>query len=77
MAFLSSLLITAPSGVWPTIINAFEAVGNYAWAIILLTICIKLVMSPLDFFNKKISRKNAQIQAVLAPEMAKIQKQLA
>lgn len=75
MAFLSSLLITAPSGVWPTIINAFEAVGNYAWAIILLTICIKLVMSPLDFFNKKISRKNAQIQAVLAPEMAKIQKQ--
>ena len=75
MAFLSSLLITAPTGVWPSIINAFEAVGNYAWAIILLTICIKLVMSPLDFFNKKISRKNAKVQAVLAPEMAKIQKQ--
>lgn len=75
MAFLSSLLITAPTGVWPTIINAFEAVGNYAWAIILLTICIKVIMSPLDFFNKKISRKNAKVQAVLQPEMLKIQKQ--
>ena len=75
MAFLSSLLITAPTGVWPTIINAFEAVGNYAWAIILLTICIKVIMSPLDFFNRKISRKNAKVQAVLQPEMLKIQKQ--
>ncbi len=75
MAFLSSLLITAPSGVWPTIINAFNSVGNYAWGIILLTVCIKIIMSPLDFFNKKISRKNAKVQAVLQPEMLKIQKQ--
>ncbi len=75
MAFIGSLLITAPTGMWPSIINAFNSVGNYAWGIILLTICIKLVMSPLDFFNKKVTRKNAQMQAVLQPEMVKIQKQ--
>ncbi len=75
MAFIGSLLISAPTGMWPSIINAFNSVGNYAWGIILLTICIKLVMSPLDFFNKKVTRKNAKMQAVLQPEMAKIQKQ--
>ena len=75
MAFIGSLLISAPTGMWPSIINVFNSVGNYAWGIILLTICIKLVMSPLDFFNKKVTRKNAKMQAVLQPEMAKIQKQ--
>ena len=75
MAFIGSLLISAPTGMWPSIINAFNSVGNYAWGIILLTICIKLVMSPLDFFNKKVTRKNAKMQAVLQPEMVKIQKQ--
>ena len=75
MAFLSNLLIAQPTGLWPSIINIFGNVGNYAWAIILLTIAIKVIMSPLDFFNKKISRKNAKMQTVLQPEMAKIQKQ--
>ena len=38
MAFLSNLLIAQPTGLWPSIINIFGNVGNYAWAIILLTI---------------------------------------
>ena len=32
-------------------------------------------MSPLDFMNKKVARNNARMQAVLAPQMAKLQKQ--
>lgn len=75
MAFITSLLLTQPTGFWPTIIFTFSKVGNYAWGIVLLTICIKLVMLPLDFFNKKVSKKNARMQAVLQPEMVKLQKQ--
>lgn len=70
------LLVSVPTGMWATIIDAFVSfLTNYAWAIILLTVCIKLVLSPLDFMNKKVSRDNTRMQAVLAPQMAKLQKQ--
>ncbi|MBR4407676.1 MAG: membrane protein insertase YidC [Clostridia bacterium] len=73
---MTNLLVSAPTGLWATIINAFvDFVFNYAWAIILITIIIKLVLSPLDFMNKKVSRDNAKMQATLGPQMAKLQKQ--
>lgn len=75
MAVLN-LLIAEPTGVWPTIIGWFtNSIASYAWAIIVLTLVIKVVMSPLDFFNKKINRDNMKVQAVLQPEMAKLQQQ--
>jgi len=74
--FMIDLLVAAPGGLWASIINAFVSfITNYAWAIILLTIVIKLVLSPLDFMNKKVSRDNANMQATLAPQMARLQKQ--
>ena len=76
MANLSTLLVNTPGGLWTTIINFFESgVASFALAIILLTVCIKLLMSPLDFMNKKVARDNARMQAVMAPQMAKLQKQ--
>lgn len=76
MAYLSTLMVETPGGLWASIINFFESgVASFALAVILLTICIKLLMSPLDFMNKKVARNNARMQAVLAPQMAKLQKQ--
>ena len=70
-----STAIKTPTGVWEKIIMAFNGgIQNYAWAIIVFTIVLKLVMLPLDFFNKKISAKNAEVQAVVQPEVEKIQK---
>lgn len=60
--------------LWVKVINFLNnSIGNYAWAIILLTVVIKLAMSPLDFFNKKTSRKNAVMQAKIQPELQKLQ----
>lgn len=67
-----NLLSTAPSGFWPNIINFFGKVGNYALGIILLTLAIKIVMLPIDFFNRKISLKNTEITRTLQPEMDRI-----
>ena len=59
--------------MWTSIISWFsDFVGNYAWAIILLTLVIKLLLLPLDFFNKKVTRKNAKMQAVIQPELEKV-----
>lgn len=60
--------------MWTSVISWFnDAIGNYAWSIILLTLAIKLLMLPLDFFNKKSTRKNAKMQAVIQPELTKVQ----
>ena len=76
MDFISTLMVDTPASLWTSIIGFFESgIANFALVIILLTICIKLVMSPLDFMNKKVARDNSRMQAVIAPQMAKLQKQ--
>jgi YidC/Oxa1 family membrane protein insertase len=73
-----NLLVIAPTGFWQTLIEFFNTfILDYAWAIIVLTICIKLILSPLDFFNKKVSRDNIKMQSELAPQLQKLQKQYA
>lgn len=62
--------------MWISIISWFNgAFINYAWSIIILTILIKLIMTPLDFYNKKITRKNAKMQKVIQPQIEKLEKQ--
>lgn len=73
MDIIGNLLVSTPSGLWFTIFDAFESfVLNYAWAIILITVCIKLILSPLDLMNKKVSRDNARMQAVIGPQMEQL-----
>ncbi|MGI5842199.1 MAG: YidC/Oxa1 family membrane protein insertase [Christensenellales bacterium] len=62
--------------LWVKIITWFTSgVSSYVWAVVLLTIAIKIIMTPLDFFNKKSSRKNTKMQAVIQPQLEKLKKQ--
>ena len=73
-----SLLVVEPTGMWQSIISIFESfILNYAWAIIVLTICIKIILTPLDFLNKKVARDNSRMQEVVGPDLKKLQKQYA
>lgn len=75
MATIVNVLATAPTGLWEKIIFAFNgAFKNYALAIIILTLCIKLVMLPLDFINRRSSAKMTEVQEKLQPKMAEIQR---
>lgn len=75
MAVLNSLLAGVLVDMWVNIITWFNTnVGNYALAIIILTVIIKLVLTPLDFLNKKVTRKNSNMQKVIQPELEKLQK---
>lgn len=76
--FLGAAAITAPTGVWEAIIIWFNSwITNYGWAVIVFTLLLKLLLSPMDFYNKKITDKNNKMQAVIKPEIDKIQKQYA
>ena len=69
------ILAVMPTGLWEKIIFAFNsAVKNYALAIILLTLVIKLVLLPVDFINRRSSAKMTQIQTKLQPKMQEIQR---
>ena len=60
--------------MWGAVIGLFSFIPSWGWMIIVFTVCLKLILSPLDFWQRKISRENMKKQAVLQPELAKIQK---
>lgn len=71
MAFISSLLSVAePSGVWISIIKAFEAVtNNYVLAVIFLTVVIRVAWGFVDLISKFNSQKMGEINNKLQPEL--------
>ena len=79
MDFLNMLLsVEAPTGLWANLINWLEgSIASYALVIILLTLLIKLVMVPFDFYNKFVTKKNQMMMVKIQPELEKINKHYA
>ena len=70
----NQLLIT--KAFWSSCINFFvDFLGNYGWAIILFTIVLKLILSPLDILQRKAMKSQMKMQANLQPQIAKLQQQ--
>jgi len=70
--------VAHPTGLWANIIDWLEGgIANYAIVIILLTLIIKVVMLPFDFYNRYVSKKNSIVMAKLQPELNKINKSYA
>ncbi|MEG1581641.1 MAG: YidC/Oxa1 family membrane protein insertase [Clostridia bacterium] len=77
MAYVTSLIaaVPVPGGLWESFILALgNCVINYGWTIILFTIIIKLILSPLDLYIKYASKKSTLMQQKLQPRIAIIQK---
>lgn len=69
-------LTLAVGGLWGTIINWFMSfIPNFGVTIIIITVLIKLLMSPLEVHQKITAKKNAEKQAILQPKLEKLQKQ--
>ncbi len=65
----------APSGAWPAIINWVQSfIGSYGWTIIFITVILKLIMMPLDFWMKLGQKKMSISQKALAPELEMLKK---
>lgn len=74
MANLIALAVF-PNGVWENVIFAFNsAFKNYALAVIILTLAIKLVTLPIDYFNRRSTKRMSEVQEKIAPKMKEIQK---
>lgn len=67
--------LAAPHDLWTIILNwILGSVVNYGWTILLFTMLVKFVLSPLDFGVKYTSKKQSLIQKKCAPEIAKLNK---
>lgn len=65
--------IAKPSGLWPNLFDWFSSFAlNYGWTIVLFTLAVKLIVSPLDFYNRYSTRKNNLIQKRLSGQVQKI-----
>lgn len=76
MAFLSIISeVTAPTGLWSwLILNVFSFIADYGWRIVFFTFCLKLLLSPIDIYQRYKARKNQLITLKLKPQMDKLQK---
>ncbi len=68
------MLASWTTDMWSPIINLFSFIPSYGFMIIVFTICLKIILSPLDFWQKKVSRASMLKQQKLQPEIAKLQK---
>ncbi len=50
-----------------------EGIGNFGWTIIVFTIILKLVLSPLDIWQKMVARKNAKAMERMKPQLEALQ----
>ncbi len=68
--------MTEPTGLWEwLILNVFGFIGNYGWRIVVLVVFLKLILSPLDFYQRYKMRKNQRITEALKPQLEKLEKQ--
>ena len=75
MDFINLMGATWPGGLWASLIKIFYSfITNYAWAIVVFTICLKILLSPVDFLQRRSTAKMQKANAKIQPELDKLQK---
>jgi len=52
----------------------FDFIVSYGWRVVVFTLLLKLMLFPLDFYQRYVTRKNQKIQERIAPDVEKIKK---
>ena len=74
MDMLTNSSMILGKNLWAIIIDWFaKGITNYGWAIILFTIALKFVMSPLDIYQRISSKKQQKFQTAMQPELQALQ----
>ena len=74
MEMLTNFNMILGFDLWHTLISWFGSwIVNYGWAIIVFTIALKILMSPLDIYQRISSKKQQKFQTVMQPELQAIQ----
>lgn len=67
-------MLLAKRDLWTILIDLFTKwIPNYGWMIIVFTIVLKLVLVPLDIYQRVSTKKQQKYMAVMQPELQEIQ----
>ncbi|MBQ8451272.1 MAG: YidC/Oxa1 family membrane protein insertase [Clostridia bacterium] len=67
--------VSAPHDLWTIIINWIHGNAlNFGWTILLFTLLVKVITSPLDFMVKFTTKKQTLVQQKYSPQISKLQK---
>lgn len=74
MVNLTSLLAEAMTGNWigDLLYAMYNAIGNFGWTVVVFTICLKVLVSPFDIWQKMATRKNNKAMRIMQPELDRI-----
>ena len=63
------------TGLWGKLIGLFyNFINNMGWTIVVFTVCLKLILIPLDIYQRHVSATTTEKQAEMQPELDKVQK---
>lgn len=77
MVNLTQIIASAPelgNIIGKLIYWMYEGIGSFGWTVVVFTICLKLIVSPFDIWQKIATRKNNIAQKEMQPELEKLQK---
>ncbi len=81
MAIMNFSMLAAVSSIWKPIIGLLDwmngGIGNFGWTVVVFSIMLRLLILPLDIWQKLSMRKQKAKMDALRPQMEKLQKQYA
>jgi len=81
MAIMSYSLLAAVNAIWKPIISLLDwmnsGIGNFGWTVVMFSIMLRLLILPLDIWQKLIMRKQKAKMDAIRPQLEKLQKQYA
>jgi YidC/Oxa1 family membrane protein insertase len=78
VAIINTLLANTPvlsNWIGKLIYVLYEAIGNFGWTVVLFTVILKVATSPLDIWQRGVTRKNNKAMKRMKPQLEKLQKQ--
>lgn len=77
MVDLNQLFAAAPeltNWIGKLIYKLYQNIGNFGWTVVIFTIILKAIVSPLDIWQKVVTKKNNKAMRRMQPEIEKLQK---
>ena len=73
-AFFVSSAPTITNWIGKLIFLMYKGIGNFGWTVVLFTVALKLILSPLDIWQKRTTMKNNRAMKIIQPELDKLKK---
>ena len=77
MAFITNAILSASLTNWigKLLELLYNGIGNFGWTVVVFSILLKLVLSPLDVWQRVSMRKQQKKMAALKPKLEKLERQ--